>query len=183
MINKELGQSLLELTISLGLMLIVVSILAINTVNGLKSSQFSKNQALATGYSQEGIEAVKSAKNRNCRVDLILPSATSKYWFDTTGDSSIWSGTPSGDSFTGAYVIRYFNINNYDKVPCFITEVDPSSKSITLANNPAFKRVISIENDNSTGIRLPARKKITSTVLWSDLSGDHQSNLVTIITQ
>ena len=56
------GQSLLELVVSVGLLVVVVTALAVTMINGLRNSQFSQNQSQATKLAQEGLDGVKNVK-------------------------------------------------------------------------------------------------------------------------
>lgn len=153
-LKKQAGESLLEVTISLGLALLVVTALTVTTVNGLKNSQLSQNQLKATKYAQEGIERMRQIRERNCPVTF---NSNQYVWYGP-GDS-IWLVDPAG---------KYrFTITQTE------CRLDASTTPEELDNNK-FKRSVSI-----TGT---ATKKVTVSVTWNDFSGSHESKLETSLT-
>lgn len=155
------GQTLLELTILIGVMLAVVAGLAITTINGLKNSQLSQNQAQATKIAQEGLENLRTAKERNCSVVI---SGVSYKWY---GDGSlIW------DINVAMPTSVQVSLGS-----CTVSEQtnDNANMSATLINR--FTRVITIQDE----VGNMNQKKVVSSVSWTDISGLHNSNLVTIL--
>jgi Tfp pilus assembly protein PilV len=60
--KKNRGQTIVEIVVALGvLVLVVLALVSVTTVSA-RNAQFARNQALATQYAQEGIERI-----RNCR--------------------------------------------------------------------------------------------------------------------
>src|SRR5436190_1935218 len=73
------GQSLLEIVVTLGLGLIIITGISIVAINGLKNSQFSKNQAVATKLAQEGLERVRQIRSQNCPTSI---ASTNIPWYN-----------------------------------------------------------------------------------------------------
>lgn len=160
--NNQKGQSLLEIVIALGLALIISTGLIITTVNGLKNSQFSKNQAQATKYAQEAIDQVRTIRDRDYTV--CGPSNIDRF-------SDLW---PVGVcSVACSYNLKKSSTDGYcpgDKSsPIWLKD---SSSPETIGN---FKRQILIDTFALN------QKRVTVNVSWTDISGFHQSQLVTIL--
>lgn len=59
------GQSLLESVLALAAIAIVLSGIAVTVVSSLSNSTYGKSQALATQYSQEGLEVLRKIRNND----------------------------------------------------------------------------------------------------------------------
>ncbi len=160
--QPESGQSLLELTIALGIATLIISALTITTLISLRNSQFAQNQLQATKLAQEGLELVKTARSRNCVVNVGI--APPYYWY--------------GDGVTLIWDAPYSSATNVT----IALPSSPSTCSVSAGSQGVigskFTRVISIIDNGST-----SSKKIASTVSWNDISGSHQSQLTTILTE
>lgn len=162
------GQSLLEMVIALGLVLAVISAVAIVTLNSMQNSQFSKNQVQATKLAQDGIDKVRTIKSRNYTVCGLTPTAK---WRDFFTDKTC---PTSADC---VYQLRSTSA-------CGGT--DPVSLNPTSASSPeqitldgvTFSRIVTVVNYES----VINRKEVTVTVSWTDISGPHSSKLVTVLT-
>ncbi len=62
------GQTLVEALLALSLIGIIVSGITVVITSSLNNAQYSRNQNLATGYAQEGLEALRQIRNRNYSV-------------------------------------------------------------------------------------------------------------------
>lgn len=161
-IKNQKGANLIEIVVMMGVLMTVLSAVVVVTINGLKNSQFAKNQLLATKLAQEGIDKVKLAKNKNCQISF---NSTQYYWY---GAPNIWDNadilvsTSYSVDLTASPVCMQPNISD---------PVGPNFDS-------KFVRKIYLEND---GVLANKRKKLTSEVSWNDLSGQHSSKLVTIL--
>ena len=156
------GQTLLELVVSLGLGLIVVSALVITTTSGLKNSQFSQDQAKATELAQEGLESVRTIADRNCKVVI---GGNTYYWYNKA--PLIWDNLHQlvgGPNFGFS--------TSPDPAVCSLTEVSPPFE---LVDN-RFRRHINL-------VRLGSDIRVTAVVTWSDFSGSHNSSLITILSR
>lgn len=155
---RQAGQSLIELIVVISVVAMVVGSLVFATIASLRNAQFSKNQSLATKLAQEGIEKVRSIRDRNGPADYIKSdgSHTSTFndlWpisFDCSGGNCYFYFNSTGVLFGG-------NASKFEDVP------------------PNFKRQIQIEGSATDS------KKITVVVNWIDTSGSHESRLTTIL--
>ena len=161
---NEKGQSLLEIAVTIGVIVIIVTGLAITTINGLKNSQFSKNQVQATKLAEDTIQKPKTIKTRDLAV---CGPATATKWSD------IWASVCPADS-----PCRYILKENPSSMVCsgpdspFWLESQPALPDIT---SIIFERQIVVE-DYATD-----QKKVTVIIKWVDTAGSHQSQLVTVL--
>lgn len=162
---KENGQSLLEIAITLGIVIVVASALAIITINGIKNSQFSKNQALATKFAQEGLESVRTIRDRDYTVCL---------------DKGNPSSCENWSKFWGISCDPSCEVNlSFNKPSCSPTEEEipfcliASEKKESIEGK--FERQIQVTEAG------PNQKQVKSKVSWTDASGTHASELVTIL--
>jgi len=63
--KKIKGQSLVEMVIAIGIVLIVIVALVAVTTFSIRNAIFSRNQSLATKYAQEAIEKVRAYREQN----------------------------------------------------------------------------------------------------------------------
>ena len=164
------GESLLEITISIGIALIIASGLVISTVNGLRNSQFSKNQIQATKFAQEGVDRVKAIRDRNCPV---IVGGTSYLWFNdaVTTQPLVWN-VPASVISQDPLMPTNFQAS-LTTTTCELRQ-DTAAETIT---NSSFTRKILIFKNAST-----SSLQVTVDVAWNDASGAHSSKLVTILT-
>ncbi len=163
--KTQSGQSLLEVTISLGLLVVVIFALAVITINALRNSQLAKNQSQATKLAQESVDIVRTIREKNCPITL---NGTPYYWFSTGSNppvALVWSVIPDISQK------KFRAFLNADGSCGGITDVGGEETDI----NGTFKRVITIEQVALNQV------SVTSNVSWVDLSGDHNSKLVTIL--
>jgi Tfp pilus assembly protein PilV len=59
------GQSLIEVVVAIAVVIIVILALVAITTVSIRNANFSRNQALATKYAQEGIEKVRALRDQN----------------------------------------------------------------------------------------------------------------------
>lgn len=161
------GESILELTIILGLIVIVISAVAFATVNGLRNSQFSKNQLQATKLAQELIEGVRTIRDRDYTV---CGPSTIKLWSD------LWTNPSCSGVGPCKYILKSSGI-----CPATGTSdpfwLEPTAAAVeTTVGGAAFKKIILISDFG--GAR---QKQVSAQVFWSDASGEHKSEIVTVI--
>ncbi|MBI3384756.1 hypothetical protein HY030_01015 [Candidatus Gottesmanbacteria bacterium] len=91
-VKKKPGQSMIETLIALGIGVLIIVALVQSIVTSIKNSQFAKNQTLATRFSQEGIEIIRSVRDR-----LGWPSFYNSYNTKTkclgSNDYTTWGDT------------------------------------------------------------------------------------------
>lgn len=156
------GQSMLELIIALGIGVVIISALAYTTILSLKNSQFAQNQVQATRFAQEAIDKIRIFRERNNPVCF---QGGGPYFWATPG-TLIWSIDPVGVTF-------YLTQNP----PCYLTDQSPSPGTGELNLENKFSRKIFINNYEDGN-----KKQFRVEVTWSDSSGDHSSQIETILT-
>lgn len=153
------GQSLIELVVVVAVAVIVVSALTFAAIASLRNASFAKSQAQATKLAQEGLEKVRTLRNRDGPVDYIRADLT-----HTSKFSDLWSII-----FT-CPTNCYFFLND---AGVLMGGIATSFESI----ESNFKRLFQIEEDGFSS----SRKKITVIVKWTDFSGEHESKLTTVL--
>lgn len=66
------GQSLIEVLVALGIISVVITGVATIVTQSLSNTQFSKDQNTATKYAQEGLETVRSIRDRDYTAFALL---------------------------------------------------------------------------------------------------------------
>ncbi|MGB9585896.1 MAG: prepilin-type N-terminal cleavage/methylation domain-containing protein [Anaerolineales bacterium] len=61
--KKNQGQSLIEMLVAIAIVLVVIVALVAVTTVSIRNASFSRNQALATKYAQEGIEEARKLRD------------------------------------------------------------------------------------------------------------------------
>lgn len=153
--RSDAGSSLIEVTIATTVGILVVSALTFATIFSLRNANFAKNSAQATKLAQEGIEKIRTLRDRNGAVN--------------------YAGSPGASEFDQLWQISFnCNANCYfyfDSLGKFSGGTDDSFEQIA----PNFKRQFKIEGEGSE------QKKFSVVVRWTDQSGDHESKLTTIL--
>ncbi len=157
--TDESGQSLIELVISLAVAGLVLGAFAFATVTSLRNAQFAKSSAQATKLAQEGLENVRSLRNRDGAIDYTKPDLT-----HTSKFSDLWgiSFNCPGNCyffFSSSGVLTGGTTTSFEAIP------------------PGFSRQVQIEDV----LGASTQKKVTAIVGWSDVNGAHQSRLTTIL--
>ena len=158
MLLNERGQSLIELVVVVAVIVIIVGALVFATIASLRNSDLAKNQAQATKLAQEGLEKVRSLRDRNGTVLY--------HWNNTMNVNDVTS------NFNDLWQYNLSAVNFFFKSNGDLTD-GVTTESIL----PYFKRQIMIadEGDGKT------QKRITAVVSWSDYAGTHESRLTTIL--
>lgn len=175
------GQSLMELVVGVSLITIVVGAVAVITTYGLRNSQFSKNQAQATKLAQENIEKVRTIKSSNYGICFIgLPACSS--W------EAVWTlGTESYSKFetdcaaTGckfSLLLSGCTIPGDGSPQVCLQQLSATANPVNLQEG--FTYEILISNEPEVGA---SQKRVTSRVFWTDTTGDHSSDLVTVFSK
>ncbi|KKQ66422.1 MAG: hypothetical protein US86_C0005G0033 [Candidatus Daviesbacteria bacterium GW2011_GWA2_38_24] len=170
LILNSKGQSLLEVTITLGVAILIIVALTITTIQGLQSSQFSQAQVQATKYAQEGIEKIRLMKVSNTPIEITDTNGNIQEYYWYSSNNLIWSL-----SFGALKSFKF-------KTPCsngtcrLIRLNAGDSPDYESLDNERLRRYIYIEDTGNQN-----QKKVTVEVKWTDSGGDHSSKLETIL--
>ncbi len=163
------GQSLLEVIVVVAVGVVVVSSLVFATIASLRNAQFAQNQNKATKLAQEGIEGVRSARNRSGVIKGLFTADV------TWEDARFWQPTsivgtcasPCYFRLVNSYELNWLSAGSSDsKLPVNAEVLDTQ-----------FKRAVILADDGN----LANSKKVTVVVTWTDFAGDHESRLSTIL--
>lgn len=175
------GQTLIEVIVVITVGLLVVAALTFATLFAIRSSQVAQNQSQATKLAQEGIEKIKSDRDRGGKISSTLGGYPNQYYPVTSWkDDGFWNWSLfSCSSSRPNYGRTYFKFGNGDEIIYFGCGVDPfSSNRAELVNNNKFQRAIKIMDKSST---YQVEKEVEVTVKWSDFSGAHETKQNTIL--
>lgn len=192
MFQIEKGQTLMELVIVVSVALIIIGALTFATIASIRNASFAQNQLQVTKLAQEGIERVRTGRDRVQPVTIPGTSVTS--WNNDLSDSgSIWNYRLSGISGfceskqpEGKCYFNIFTDGHMENIgfglsefPQFLTEGIPWDK-------PLFRRTVTLsddlnENGDYTDDDYQNAKRATAIVKWTDFSGPHESRLTTIL--
>src|SRR5260221_11589392 len=99
--KNQHGQTLIEVLLSMAVATIIITAITFAVINSLKNSQFSKNQTLATQYTQQGLEIIRSMRYSNYAAYI---GTSGIYCLDDSAACSLGvnntSGGPCGPSTT-----------------------------------------------------------------------------------
>ncbi|OGC38001.1 hypothetical protein A2155_01905 [candidate division WWE3 bacterium RBG_16_52_45] len=99
-IRARKGQSLVEAVVAIGIALIVVTGLVVLAVGAVRSATLSRNRSVAVQYAQEGLEALRSVRDRDF-TDL-PDSGTNKLFWDGSQWNAI-SGSEAIDLYSRSF--------------------------------------------------------------------------------
>ncbi len=170
--QNQQGYTLVEVVISITVSIMVIVALTFATISSLRNAQLAKRQAQATKYAQEGLERVRSIRDRN---DTITTNFSGVSTFNDLW-SIFMSQNCNGTCFFKFQSSTLTSVSNATCTTC--------TEAINDTNNMGvFKRQIQItDQDCSTTVNCyQIEKQITSIVTWSDFAGEHQSKLATIL--
>ena len=156
------GQTLIEVIVIITIGILVIVALVFATIAGLRNSEFAKRQIQAIKLAQEGIERMRTLRDRDTVGSIIYPPAADQF-------SDLWS-VSLGCQVEINNCYFFFNpsgsiLNNGTSVN--FEDIQPGN----------FRRQIQIENYGDG----TQQKKVTSIVQWNDFSGPHESRLTTIL--
>lgn len=159
--RSEAGQSLIEVIVAMTVGILVVTALTFATIFSLRNASFAKNSAQATKFAQEGIERVRTLRDRDGAVSYIISASES-----TTKFSDLW---PISFSCPSNCYFYFF--------PAGPSGVLTGGNNVTFESVPLtnFKRQFQIEG------AAVDQKKFTVIVQWTDFAGPHESKLTTIL--
>ncbi len=167
--NKtEAGQSLIEVLVAITVGILVVSALTFATIFSLRNAGAAKASAQATKLAQEGIERVRTGRDRNIAItgNFQLGSQSITSW----DDPDLWANRISSNCTPNCY----FNVNSSGQLQ-YLTAA--SSLPQTAESSGQFKRAVILSDDAG----YQTEKRVTAIVTWTDFSGSHKSELTTIL--
>lgn len=187
--DSEKGQSLIEVIVASVVGILVVSALTFATIFSLRNANLAKTSSQATKLAQEGIERVRTGRDRNQCIRAL--TTTNVYSWDGNNSSCnpsppeqpIWdyqiTGDCDGPPPSGDGRKCYFSVGS-NGVLTYIGSQIPFPT--TFAENiqygsQLFRRVVLLSDDSSYA----TQKKVTVVVIWTDFAGSHESRLVTIL--
>lgn len=186
--KNQSGQSLIEVLVALVVVMVMVVALIIIVLGSLKNSQFAQKQVQATKYAQETIDKLKTIRDRDGMISFQNSTSTtcgaaSCQYPQSCNFSILWQCqlgfaspvSPCTIFRTGDPQGCYFLFTNNDSE---LIEPNSTSQISYSIPNEDFKREIFMEDLGSA-----AEKKVTVKVKWTDASGDHESDLQTVLTQ
>lgn len=185
--RHQQGQSLMELVVVVAVIVIVVGALVFATIASLRNAQFAKNQAQATKLAQEGLEKVRTGRDRNDSISGFTIGTTP---INSWQNPDMWSNQINGNcGDTTLPTYCYFKFTSTSGGAIQYIGVGSSIPSLAeTIPNTQFKRVI-ILSDSSADCDLTTavvscytvEKTVTVLVVWTDFSGEHESRLTTIL--
>lgn len=184
-VHSEKGQSLMELVVVIAVIVIVIGALVFATIASLRNSTFAKNQAQATKLAQEGIETVRTGRDRNSPIINISGvdswSGPEPFWtYHISGVCDRPDLQPPGNC--------YFNIDSTGQLTNIgiASPVFPQLAEGIPKVNPVFQRAILLSDDLDHNKKFDDddytnQKEVTAIVSWTDFSGSHESKIITIL--
>lgn len=169
---KQQGYTLIEVVIAMAVSILVIGALTFATTSSLRNADIAKRQSQATKLAQEGLEKIRSIRDRDEAINSSFGGVTTF--------SGLWNISMSADVANCPGGICYFRFLD-------ITGVLQQGNQLIVESlgNGAFKRQIQIIDkltcDSVVNTCYQEEKEISSIVKWSDFAGDHQSKLTTIL--
>lgn len=161
------GQSLLEVVIALGVIVIVTGAFVVLATVSVRNSNFSKNQVTATQLGTEAIEAMITIRDQNT-AGAIENNGDNNQWSKVAGSSLNVTSCPANPAqpCSGDFKLTNCTINSIPQ-RCITKTTTPE-----LLNNGVFSRKVQI-TDAETNL-----KNVTVLVWWTDSQGLHKSVLI-----
>lgn len=179
---NQKGQSLIEIIIALGVVMIVTLGFTNITLTALRNSQHAKNQNQATRHTQEALEIIRVIRDLNYGVNVPTSGTVTQRWDDYVweiGDTNtrctqLGGSFPVNSSSTG-YFLRTFNSG----AGCTREQI------LTGANTETFWRTIRMTARafNTNAPPTATEVEITVTVEWDDSKGTNSVEASTILSQ
>lgn len=166
MLNKkmgEVGQTLIELIVVVAVGTIIISALTFAAIYTLRNAQFAKNQSQSTKLSQEGVEQIRSIRDRDQAGSISGFTCNSTA---VTTFSGLWSCNLSGPCAGG---ICYFTLSNNTLVYGSVNSFEDLGNGLT--------RQVQLKN----GFSYDKEKEVTVLVRWNDISGVHDSRITSVL--
>lgn len=184
--HSNTGQSLVELVVVVAVIIIVLGAVVFATIASIRNASFAKLQAQATKYAQEGLERVRTGRDRNPSnviSNFTLNSATVESW----QDPDLWfqiNGNCGNTALTPPTYCFFKLISSSGAIQNIGVGSNVPSLAEIIPNTP-FRRVIILSDSSAscaTGVACYTVEKIvTVQVSWTDFSGNHESRITTIL--
>ena len=158
LISSSRGQSLAEVIVASAVGILVVSALVFAIIFSLRNANFSKNQAQATKLAQEGMEKVRSIRDRDGVVIFTHSGGTTAKFTD------LWS-------------VRLRDSCD----PCYFTFVSNNLNGGVITSYETLTNGMLRQVQMSDDINFDKEKTISVVVKWVDFAGSHESRLKTIL--
>ncbi|MEX0587547.1 MAG: hypothetical protein WD159_02250 [Patescibacteria group bacterium] len=98
--GRRPGQSLVEAIVAVGITVLVITGLVVLAVGAVRSATLSRNRSLAVQYAQEGMEALRSVRDRDFSE---LPTSGTSRVVWTGADWGVLAGTETIGNFTRCF--------------------------------------------------------------------------------
>lgn len=176
---NESGQSLIEVIVAAAVGILVVTALTFAVIFSLRNANFAKTSAQATKLAQEGIERVRTGRDRN---ECINNLSGINSWNGNSSDSvcngsgAIWGYQISSSCISDTAPYCYFNITETGVLNYLTNGSVVPLLAEPVASN--FKRAVILSDDLGS---YTSQKTVTVIVQWTDFAGPHQSTLTTIL--
>ncbi len=167
--KKEKGQTLVEVLVVLAVAAIMIVSLIGLVLISLKNATLAQNQTKATKLSQDAIDKIRILRDDNIKGNLINPYDVTVF---CAGD--LWSVANFNCGVSACYYKLGSNGDDEITLSLMHPVQEPGIDNEYLGDG--FKRYIEIQPSGNEA-------KLIVQVTWSDSSGDHNSNLETIITK
>jgi type II secretory pathway pseudopilin PulG len=169
--NKNMrGQTLIELIVVVTVAIIVITAIVFATISSIRNAQLSKNQLQATKFAQEGIEKVRSIRDRDGKVAFTSDGSVANKFSD------LWSIPLSGCVDYCYFKLYKQDLDGDGQLDDYL--VGESSSSFEDLGG-IFKR--QVQMTDYSALTSGVEKKLTVIVQWTDFSGTHESKLTTIL--
>lgn len=179
------GQSLIEVIVAGLVGILVVSALTFATIFSIRNANFAKTSAQATKLAQEGMERVRTGRDRNSNITGI--TGVNSWNGDTAGSGAFWNYHISGDCDNPAVSGKcYFKVTQTGDLNNIGFSLSSFPTDSAEPISPGFKRAVYLSDDlNDNGIFTDDdylnQKEVTVIVTWTDSTGSHESKLTTVL--
>lgn len=177
------GQTLMEVVVVSTVGILVVSALTFAVIFSLRNASFAKNQAQATKLAQEGMERIRTGRDRGDLIGNNFVIASGVPAITDWKDSNLWSNSISANCIPNCYF--KFSGSNFQYLAA---SSNIPSNAEDLLGDGRFKRVMilsdsSADCDPTAAVVLcyTVEKNVTAVVQWTDFAGSHESRLTTIL--
>lgn len=157
--KKQKGQSLVEVLVVLVIAAVMVIALIMIILASLKNAQFAQNQTQATKLAQDTIDKIRILRDKNSNNTLANYSPTGCF-------RGLWDSAYCRAGFCYYKLMPRGDYLDQTRAPSLRDQFDNG-----------FSRQIKISPPTGSNIKLIVE------VFWADSSGEHSSNLETVLTK